>query len=195
MNSGEATGRREAILDAATHVFVRYGFKKTSMDDLARAAGLSRQGLYIHFSTKEELFKAALIHLVAQLRGAAREALGREELSIAERLLGAFEAMHGVAIQALSSEHVDELFETAEALVGPLIDDAERAFIDDVAKALRTSGVATAWKELGLSAKDLAEHLQAASHGAKHHVSSAAEYRERMRVAVRIVTHGRARTG
>jgi len=35
-----ATGRRDAVLAAAQGVFLRYGFKKTSMDDLARAAGL-----------------------------------------------------------------------------------------------------------------------------------------------------------
>src|SRR5258708_35954114 len=89
--------RRLAILEAATGVFLRYGFKKTSMDDLARAAGLSRQGLYLHFATKEALFKDAVLQLIATSRAAGRAALGREDLDVEERLLGAFEAVHGVA--------------------------------------------------------------------------------------------------
>ena len=39
--------RREALLEAAVGVFARYGFRKTSMDEVARAAGVSRQGLYL----------------------------------------------------------------------------------------------------------------------------------------------------
>ncbi len=38
--------RRAGILQTAAKVFLRYGFKKTSMDDLARSVGLSRQALY-----------------------------------------------------------------------------------------------------------------------------------------------------
>jgi AcrR family transcriptional regulator len=52
--------RREQILDAAVGVFGRFGFKKTSVDDLAAAAGISKQGLYLHFSSKEEVFLAGL---------------------------------------------------------------------------------------------------------------------------------------
>lgn len=47
-----------AILDAALPVFVRHGFRKTSMGDIARAAGISRAALYLSFGSKEELFRA-----------------------------------------------------------------------------------------------------------------------------------------
>jgi AcrR family transcriptional regulator len=40
--------------------FWKFGFKKTSVDDLAAAAGISKQGLYLHFSSKEEVFLAGL---------------------------------------------------------------------------------------------------------------------------------------
>ena len=51
-----SAARHESLLQAAFGVFLRYGYKKTSMDDLARAAGLSRQGLYLHFANKDALF-------------------------------------------------------------------------------------------------------------------------------------------
>ena len=72
--------RRAAILDAAAGVFLRFGYKKTSMDDLARAAGLSRQGLYLHFPTEEELFKEGVLRLIEGTRAAGRAALARAEL-------------------------------------------------------------------------------------------------------------------
>jgi AcrR family transcriptional regulator len=188
-----SAARRAAILDAATGVFLRYGFKKTSMDDLARAAGLSRQGLYLSFATKEALFKEALLHVLATTRAAARAALAREDLGVEERLLGAFEAAHGQALGQAGAEHMSELLETAAELVGPRVDELEQGLVADVARVLRSAGVAEAWKDAGVSAKELAQHLHATSCGVKHCASAHPEYRERMRVAVRIVCRGAPR--
>ena len=68
------------------------------MDDLARAAGLSRQGLYLHFATKEALFKDSVLQLIAASRAAARAALAREGLDLEARLLAMFEAVHAHSI-------------------------------------------------------------------------------------------------
>ncbi len=182
--------RRRAILEATSGVFLRFGFKKTSMDDLARAAGLSRQGLYLHFPTKDALFKDAVLQLVAGMRAAARAALAREDIDVEERLLGAFEAVHGHAIGQIGAEHMNELLETAVALVGPVATDLEQGLVADVARVLRASGVAARWKETGVSAKELAEHLYTVSYGAKHCAAAPADHRDRMRVAVRIVCRG-----
>jgi AcrR family transcriptional regulator len=178
--------RRAAILDAAVRVFSRYGFKKASMDDLARAAGLSRQGLYLHFKTKEGLFKEAVLRMVGAMRAAGRAELAREERSVEERLLGAFEAGHGHAIGQAGAEHLSELLEAATALVGPVLEELDKGIVADLARVIRTSGVAAGWAPSGISARELAEHLYATSCGVKHRVATSAEYRDRMRVAVHI---------
>mgnify|MGYP000181502491 FL=1 len=67
--------RRAALLAAAAEVFARYGYRKASMDDVARAAGLSRQGLYLHYPTKEQLFREGLRHLIDTLLAGASAAL------------------------------------------------------------------------------------------------------------------------
>lgn len=188
--SDATTVRRRAIVAAATGVFLRYGFKKTSMDDLARAAGLSRQGLYLHFPTKEALFKEALLQLIATVRAAGRAALARDELGVEERLLGAFTAVHGSAIGQAGAEHINELLETSVTLIGPVIEELELGLIADIARVLRGTGVATRWKPAGLSAKDLAGHLHATSCGVKHRVTTVADYHDSMRIAVRIVCRG-----
>lgn len=48
------------ILSAAIDTFARYGFRRTTMGDVAAAAGLSRQTLYAAFASKEDLLEAAI---------------------------------------------------------------------------------------------------------------------------------------
>ncbi|MDY7233050.1 TetR/AcrR family transcriptional regulator [Hyalangium rubrum] len=57
---------RTAILNSAGEVFARFGFKKASMEDIARRAGVGKGSLYLHFESKEELFEACLRLLSAQ---------------------------------------------------------------------------------------------------------------------------------
>jgi AcrR family transcriptional regulator len=179
---------RESILQAAVGVFLRYGYKKTSMDDLARAAGLSRQGLYLHFAAKDALFQEAVLSLIQQSCLKMRAALDREDLPVEERLLGAFLALktHGDGSD-MSQEHMTELLATAVQLIGPVLDELDQTVLADLERVLAASGVAAAWADAGLTARDLAQHLQAASHGLKHSTKTAADYKDRMRVAVRLV--------
>src|ERR1700730_17618292 len=86
--------QREAILVAATAIFLRYGFKKTSMDDGGGAAGVSRQGLYLYFDTKDLLFSESLQHLMSRLISNARSAAEDGNLSLRDRLLGCFYSVH-----------------------------------------------------------------------------------------------------
>lgn len=53
-------GRRQIIIDAALECFLQYGFAKTSLDDIAKRAGLSRPLLYLLFKNKDELFVETL---------------------------------------------------------------------------------------------------------------------------------------
>lgn len=49
-----------SVLDASLSVFLRYGFRRTTMGDIAKAAGLSRQSLYARFANKDEVYAAGL---------------------------------------------------------------------------------------------------------------------------------------
>lgn len=52
--------KRETILDAAARAFARLGFKKTSIDAIARAAGVAKGTVYLACQSKEELFYQAV---------------------------------------------------------------------------------------------------------------------------------------
>ena len=54
---------QDRILDAAMRVFRRHGFRRSSIEQAAEEAGLTRQALYHHFSSKEALFRAVITRL------------------------------------------------------------------------------------------------------------------------------------
>ena len=69
---------RHALVAAGRALFGAYGFAATSVDDLARHAGVTTGALYHHFATKAELFETVFEQLEAELsassNAAAREA-------------------------------------------------------------------------------------------------------------------------
>ena len=60
-------GSREAIVEAATRLFLERGFGSVSMDELAEAASLARRTLYNQFTSKEEIFREMLLRVSGQL--------------------------------------------------------------------------------------------------------------------------------
>jgi TetR/AcrR family transcriptional repressor of mexJK operon len=59
--------KRRAILEAGTTLFLRHGYRGTSMDEIAALAGVSKQTVYKHFADKESLFSAIVISTVEEV--------------------------------------------------------------------------------------------------------------------------------
>ncbi|MBV9688874.1 MAG: TetR/AcrR family transcriptional regulator [Ktedonobacteraceae bacterium] len=53
--------RAERILDAAAELVQRWGYKKTTIDDIARQARVAKGTIYLHWKTREDLFLAVLM--------------------------------------------------------------------------------------------------------------------------------------
>lgn len=62
---------RERILGAAQECFARHGLKKTTVDDIALAAGVGKGTVYLHFHDKDDVFMAVLEARVRALNAAA----------------------------------------------------------------------------------------------------------------------------
>jgi AcrR family transcriptional regulator len=86
--------RRQAILEAAIGVFAQQGFDAATTDDFARAAGLSKGGLYWHFKSKDDILAAILIQLFDQELGVLQQLIAAEG-TVAPRLRQM--VAHGVA--------------------------------------------------------------------------------------------------
>jgi AcrR family transcriptional regulator len=91
----EAT--RRALLDAAGEAFVDRGFAEASLDDIARAARLTKGALYHHFASKQELFRAVFEEVEAEMIQAVRSA-GSGEPDLWRRLLAGINAFLDVCL-------------------------------------------------------------------------------------------------
>lgn len=60
---------REAILDATDALLSRYGYKKMTIDDLAKEVGIGKGSVYLHFTSKEEIVLSHIDRIVEQLKG------------------------------------------------------------------------------------------------------------------------------
>jgi len=65
----EALETRDRILDAAERVFGRSGVSRTSLEDVARAAGVTRGAIYWHFEDKSDLFAAMVNRVTLPMEG------------------------------------------------------------------------------------------------------------------------------
>jgi TetR/AcrR family transcriptional regulator, mexJK operon transcriptional repressor len=95
---GRSARKRRAILEAGTTLFLRNGYKGTSMDEIAALAAVSKQTVYKQFADKQSLFSEIVVSTVeaaaepvhhdvlelqdsgdleGDLRGLARQLLGR----------------------------------------------------------------------------------------------------------------------
>ncbi|WP_224364376.1 TetR/AcrR family transcriptional regulator [Hyalangium versicolor] len=86
LNEDEAAARRSKILLAARWCFLNFGLAKTSFEDIAKRANLSRTLLYRVFKDKEDIFKAVFVDWLVSQHPAAKQAAAAPG-SLYERLL------------------------------------------------------------------------------------------------------------
>ena len=59
---------RKKIIVIAGQIFSRYGFKKTTMDEIAHALKMGKSSIYYYFESKEEIFEAVVLYEANMLR-------------------------------------------------------------------------------------------------------------------------------
>jgi AcrR family transcriptional regulator len=75
---------REEILTGARDLFERFGFKKTTMEDIARQIGKSKSALYYYYKTKEEIFEAVILNDIEATQTKVAEAVKKESSAISK---------------------------------------------------------------------------------------------------------------
>ncbi len=73
--------RRKVIITAG-HIFSRYGFKKTTMDEIASALKMGKSSIYYYFESKEEIFEAVVLYEANVLRNELTTAIKSVESPI-----------------------------------------------------------------------------------------------------------------
>ncbi|MEM1273016.1 MAG: helix-turn-helix domain-containing protein [Pseudomonadota bacterium] len=103
-----ADEKLQQIRDAAFDAFLLYGFKRTSMEDIAAQAEMSRAALYLHFRNKRDIFRSVVEGIYD--RGTVRfQAALNPSLPVAETVAEALRAKDdGIWERLLSSPHWSE---------------------------------------------------------------------------------------
>lgn len=172
--------RRTHVLDAALPVFARHGYRKTSMDDVAQAADISRPGLYFHFSSKPELFRATVEHALDDSVQAAELALADPDRPLRERLIEAFDHWSGRYVGPMAEE-IGVLLDSHPDLLGTMPVEYPKRFLAIVADALAATRDPTRTR---VPPADVARTLLSTSTGIKHDVGTRDEFRARMTTAI-----------
>lgn len=151
--------RRTRILQGALEVFLAYGYTRTTMDDIARAAEVSRPALYLVFKNKTDIYRAIGSCLLAKSVAAARDALAGEGV-FSERMATALdEALFQTMARIHESPHGEEIVDMKNSLAADLIERwrGDLADVMEEAIAAEAQRRSTDLEARGLTACGLAD--------------------------------------
>jgi AcrR family transcriptional regulator len=133
---------RDIIIDVARGLFAKFGFKKTTMDEIAQAVHKGKSSLYHYFKSKEEVFQAVVEKESVLLKEEIRKALETVEapmdqirtyvltrLNALKRLTNFYSAImdeyfeHYDFIEKMRARHYDEEIETFKAILKKGVDE------------------------------------------------------------------------
>lgn len=144
--------RRQAIIQAALECFLKHGYAKTSLDDIAKTARLSRPLLYLKFKNKEDLFRATYEFVLADgFERADKAAAGRG--TKAEKLMAVMDALLLCPWSKVMNHPMSaEFYEECSALDPEITERHERAVMKHVSAILgdRELGETFALATIGL---------------------------------------------
>lgn len=183
-----ADEKRQRVLQAAFGVFIRYGYRRATMEDIARDAGVSRPALYLVFPSKEAIFREVVETGLEALLRDIEAGLGAQT-SLEGRLRHVFEiwsvrtyemvarSPEARALMASSFDFVSDVFERSGQRLAKRLTDVIRAGVEQP-DALRPS------------AEVRARIMMAAAHGFKTMARDADDMRALVRDLVRVTVAG-----
>ncbi len=183
-NANPQDEKRKRILECAFDVVLRYGYQRMTMDDVAKACGMSRPALYLQFKNKGEIYSAIASEMMGRALGGARAALDGAG-SIEDRLFAAIKCGILDPIEFLyTTAHGAELMDMKHQLAGDVVADWHAKKAAMVAAALEASGAA---KAKGLTGDQLADILLDGLDGLKMRAKSAQERRDGAAALVKLI--------
>lgn len=158
--------KKERILSAATELFSRWGYSKTSLDEVARSARIAKATIYYYFPSKEQLFIAAISSKAEEFFTKLNEDIDsarnfEDKLScflrlpmvyIFENMPILIEAMHQIPTDYLENleERRKDYRDRMNALLAGIMDyGQELGIISDWVDSLRFSELINDWFMLG----------------------------------------------
>ena len=187
--------KRAAILNASNQQFRTYGYRKTSMDDIAKHLGISRASLYSYFTDKDDIFREVAMQIHEEALAAAKVCLSTAARTqdFSARINNALLARHGPFQEAvIESAHGSELFDEYSRLCGDIVADSNRRFQTTLAGALKAAAKTGEinLKNSGVSPSAAAEILNLSTAGLKHGALDIATFKKRTKDLVKVFIAG-----
>ena len=180
----QSISTRDALLDATDRLLARYGYRKMTIDDLAREVGIGKGSVYLHFSSKEEIVLSHIDRIIDRLKTRLR--------TIAEKRSGADVRLCDMLVERVvyrfdSVQHYSQSLNDLLSFVRPKLLERRKRYFNEEARIL--AGVITEGQEAGIFAKgnavDLAQVLLNATNALLPYSLSTAELGDRKDIADR----------
>jgi AcrR family transcriptional regulator len=154
--------KERLVIERAPEVFRRYGYARTTMGDIAAAAGLSRPALYLVFPNKKEIYGAVVKSVSERSLEAIREGL-RNEWPLEKKLLYTLEMSIGQAFDRVKA------YPNAEDLLSFNFEShkIEPSFANLQSYLAELLREAVASSRLGVTAQEVARTLLSSMRGFK----------------------------
>jgi len=189
------TPKGAAIVAAAQRLFLRYGFRRTSMDLLAAEAQVAKPTLYAYFADKDAVFRAVVEAVMSTITDRARAAAAKPG-PVGDRLAGVLVAKFTFLHELLhDSPHAAELLDSQGRVGADVVahhDDEVRRILAGVID----DGIAARELDLhraAIAPAGLVDALLRLGHGAAYGGPTVAAHRRQLQELVRLLLVGIAR--
>lgn len=186
----------EAIAEAALAEFTAFGYRRASIESIARRAHVSRATVYAHYSGKDELFRALVTGLHEDHLAAMRAVADSPDFDIQSRISRLLQARFLRFVELTSSSpHAGELYDRHGALCGDIAQDSHRQAEKIITAVLRRAAAAGEIDlgASGLTVAQLAGVLNDCAFGAKGEdpaTATPAEFTARLTRSVAVIFAG-----
>lgn len=175
----QSQAKKDAVFEAAAEVFARYGYRRTTMNDIAEAAGISRPALYLIFENKENLFCELSDFRLNQAIDVVIDALATSG-ELRRRFIQALLVFEKVYYEPVSnSPHGEELMDTNQSLAADVMMKGFARLVTAFANELKEAeqnGEAS-FDNTPLTPKTFVELLISALGGIKKKAKNTADFR------------------
>jgi len=149
------TGTADRVLDATERLLARFGYDKTTVDDIAGEAGVSKRTIYLHFASKEAVALASIDRVVGRVIDQIREIAASDappgdricDMLVA-RILGRFESVRSYhqsledMFRSLRPAYLarrEQYFRAEAEVLAAVLDEGRRAKAFTIADPLTTA--------------------------------------------------------
>ena len=180
--------KKDLILKSAQSCFIKYGYKRTTLDDIAKEANISRAAIYLIFSNKEDLFSSLLEYLHNNLLEKIKNYFLKNN-GLEKKLINFFYTKSEMFFElANNSNHGKEILDASSHLFYGTMQKCNNDFLGLIISELDNS---VNHKEIDISnlsvtTQDLAKTIISSANGIKNDSVNFKEYKNKISILIKI---------